>query len=135
MPLLLRTGSVPIATLMRRLLTGYAVQFNRRHSRHGHVFQNRYKSICQEEAYLMELVRYIHLNPLRAGLVRSLEELDGYPYGGHSALMGRIERPWQDVETVLGRFGGDAESSRAAYRASWWTERIKESDLIWREEG
>jgi len=65
---LLRTGEVPLATLMRRLLTGYAVSFNRRHKRHGHLPQNRYKSIvCQEETYLQELVRYIHLNPLRAG--------------------------------------------------------------------
>jgi putative transposase len=62
---LLRTGGVPLATLMRRLLTGYVVSFNRRHKRHGHLLQNRYKSIvCQEEAYLQELVRYIRLNPL-----------------------------------------------------------------------
>ena len=56
--LLLRTGSVPIASVMRRLLTGYAVSHNRRHRRSGHLFQNRYKSIlCQEDAYLLELVR------------------------------------------------------------------------------
>ncbi|ALC15781.1 hypothetical protein DSOUD_0995 [Desulfuromonas soudanensis] len=61
---------------MRRLLTGYAVSFNRRHKRCGHLFQNRYKSIvCEEEPYLLELIRYIHLNPLRAGMVASLEEL------------------------------------------------------------
>ena len=73
--LLLRTGLTPIATVMRRLLTGYAVQFNRRHRRHGHIFQNRYKSIlCQEDPYLKELVRYIHLNPLRAGLSRIFHE-------------------------------------------------------------
>ncbi|MDJ0818374.1 MAG: transposase [Desulfobacterales bacterium] len=54
--LLLRTGTAPIATVMRRLLTGYAVSFNRRHRRHGHLFQNRYKSIlCQEDPYLLEL--------------------------------------------------------------------------------
>ncbi|MBW2592022.1 MAG: transposase, partial [Deltaproteobacteria bacterium] len=48
--LLMRTGLTPIATVMRRLLTGYAVQFNRRHRRHGHLFQNRYKSIlCQHD--------------------------------------------------------------------------------------
>lgn len=64
--LLLKTGTVPIASVMRRLLTGYAVSFNHRHNCHGHVFQNRYKSIlCQEDVYLRELVRYIHLNPLR----------------------------------------------------------------------
>jgi REP element-mobilizing transposase RayT len=61
--LLLRTGVVPISNVMRRLLTGYAQSFNRRHRRHGHLFQNRYKSIlCQEETYLLELARYIHLN-------------------------------------------------------------------------
>jgi len=73
--LLLRTGVAPIATVMRRLLTGYAVSFNRRHRRHGQLFQNRYKSIlCQEDPYLIELVRYIHLNPLRAGLVVRCEK-------------------------------------------------------------
>ena len=65
---LLRTGLTPISTVMRRLLTGYTVQFHRRHRRHGHVFQNRYKSVlCQEEPYLKELILYIHLNHLRAG--------------------------------------------------------------------
>ena len=68
---LFRTGVTPLATVMRRLLTGYAVSFNRRHKRRGHLFQNRYKSIvCQEDAYLKELVRYIHLNPVRAVLLR-----------------------------------------------------------------
>jgi REP element-mobilizing transposase RayT len=63
--LLLRTGRVPLSTVMRRLLTGYAVSFNRRYRRHGQLFQNRYKSIlCQEDPYLRELVRYLHLNPL-----------------------------------------------------------------------
>ena len=67
---LLRTGLSAISTVMQRLLTGYAGQFNRRHRRHGHLFQNRFKSIlCQEEPYLKPLVRYIHLNPLRANLV------------------------------------------------------------------
>ena len=75
---------------MRRLLTGYAVSFNRRHRRHGQLFQNRYKSIlCQEDAYLRELVRYIHLNPLRARLVKDLNALDKYPFSGHSVLMGK----------------------------------------------
>ena len=61
--LLLKTGKEPIAQIMRRLLTGYAVTFNRRHRRYGRLFQNRYKSIlCQENTYLLELVRYIHLH-------------------------------------------------------------------------
>ena len=66
--LLFRTGSVPVSRLMSRLLTGYAGWFNKKYHRHGQLFQNRYKSIlCQEDAYLKELVRYIHLNPLRGG--------------------------------------------------------------------
>jgi len=74
--LLLRTGRVPISTVMRRLLTGYAMYFNRKHNRVGHLFQNRYKSIlCQEDAYMLELVRYIHLNPLRAKTKRSYSGL------------------------------------------------------------
>ena len=68
--LLLRTSDVSISTVMRRLLTGYALWFNKRHRRYGHLFQNRFKSIlCQEEVYLLELVRYIHLNPIRSELV------------------------------------------------------------------
>ena len=78
--LLLKTGNLSLAMVMRRLLTGYVVRFNRRHGRSGHLFQNRYKSIlCQEDAYLMELVRYIHLNPLRAKVVKRLRQPDHYP--------------------------------------------------------
>lgn len=97
--LLFRAGRVPISTLMRRLLTGYAQQLNRRHRRHGVLFQNRYKSIlCEEEPYLRELVRYIHLNPLRAEAVKDIRELGGYPRCGHSALMGKVSREWQETE-------------------------------------
>jgi REP element-mobilizing transposase RayT len=115
---LFRTGSTALSTLMRRLLTGYVIGFNRRHKRHGQLFQNRFKSIvCQEEVYLKELVRYIHLNPVRAGLVTDLEKLDQYPYCGHSALMGGVERLWQDTEFVLATFGRKIPSARQAYRA------------------
>jgi REP element-mobilizing transposase RayT len=112
--LLVRSGEIGLSTLMRRLLTGYAVVFNLRHRRHGHLFQNRYKSIvCEEEPYLLELVRYIHLNPLRAKLVSSTEELAQYPHCGHSALMGVVERPWQETGEVLERFG--PREARARY--------------------
>jgi REP element-mobilizing transposase RayT len=115
--LLLKTGLTPIATIMRRLLTGYAVYFNRRHRRHGHLFQNRYKSIlCQEEPYLRELVRYIHLNPLRAKLVKDIKALDKYPYSGHSAVVGKVKRDWQQVDYVLGFFGKRKADARKAYR-------------------
>ncbi len=116
--LLLRTGQVPVATVMRRLLTGYAGTFNRRHRRHGHRVQNRYKSILyQQDLYLLELVRYIHLHPLRGRLVRDLGALDRYPYAGHSVLMGRREHDWQETGFVLGHFGRRAGPARKAYRA------------------
>jgi hypothetical protein len=102
---------------MRSLLTGHAVRFNRRHDRVGHVFQNRYRSIvCEEESYFVELVRYIHLNPLRAGIVRSIPELDTYPYSGHSAVLGTVPRRWQQTAVVLRRFGDGNESALEGYR-------------------
>ena len=114
--LLLRTGAAPIATVMRRLLTGYAVNFNGRHRRHGHLFQNRYKSIlCQEDPYLLELVRYIHLNPLRAGIVKDIKGLNKYPYCGHYALMGKTESGFQDVDYVLNLFGEKVLEARRLY--------------------
>ena len=116
--LLLKTGNVPIATVMRRLLTGYAVSFNLRHNRSGRLFQNRYKSIlCQEDTYLLELVRYIHLNPLRAGLVRTMHQLDRYRYCGHSVLMGKRNNEWQDIHYVLKLFGKRLSPARKRYRA------------------
>ena len=116
--LLLRTGAVPLATVMRRLLTGYAVRFNHRHKRHGLLFQNRYKSVvCQEDLYFTELVRYIHLNPLRARLVATLPALHRYPYSGHSALLGHSHRPWQATAAVLATFGRTVTRARKAYVA------------------
>ena len=92
--LLMKTGATPLSKVMRRLMTGYAVTFNKRHKRSGHLFQNRYKSIiCEEDPYLLELIRYIHLNPLRAKLVQDLKELDKYPWTGHSAILGRRKNP------------------------------------------
>ncbi len=101
---------------MRRLLTGYAGRFNRRHRRHGHLFQNRYKSVlCQEDAYLLELVRYIHLNPLRAKLVGNYDGLKEFLYSGHSALMGRCRNEWQDTGYVLSLFGENVSRARRLY--------------------
>jgi REP element-mobilizing transposase RayT len=123
--LLLRTGKAPISTVMRRLLTGYAVSFNRRHRRYGHLFQNRFKSIlCQEDLYLKELVGYIHLNPLRAKIVAELKELAKYPYGGHSAIMGKQKRDFQDVDYVLRLFGDKLTEARRHYR-EYVRKRIK----------
>jgi len=115
--LLVRTGTRPLARTMRSLLTGYAGAFNRRHRRAGHLFQNRYRSIVvEEEAYFLELVRYLHLNPIRGGLVPDLRALERHPYTGHAALMGKVPRPWQATGEVLGHFAKALRRARAHYR-------------------
>ena len=114
--LLVRTGTESLSNNMRRLLTGYVVNYNRRHKRYGHLFQNRYKSIlCEDDPYLLELTRYIHLNPLRAGIIKSIRELNKYPRSGHSVLMGNIKHEWQDRDTILAYFGKRPKSAIEKY--------------------
>jgi putative transposase len=115
--LLLRPCATRLAPFMRRLLTGYAIYFNLRHKRSGHLFQNRYKSfVCEEDAYQLELVRYIHLNPLRAGLVEDLTALDNYAWSGHSAIMGKNVLEGQDADMVLSLFSKNKNVARRQYR-------------------
>jgi putative transposase len=131
--LLLRTGDHPIATVMRRLLTGYALTFNRRYGRHGQLFQNRYKSIlCQEDAYLMELVRYIHLNPLRANTVENYSSLGNYNYCGHGFILGNKRNDWQDVDYVLGFFNKNGKIAQGQYKeyVSQGIEKGRRPDLV-----
>jgi REP element-mobilizing transposase RayT len=113
---LFRSGPTGISTLMRRLLTRYAVSFNRRHRRFGQLFQNRYKSIiCQEDAYLKELVRYIHLNPFRAKMAEDLNALRRYAFCGHGVILGNHKQAWQDDAYVLKYFGDDRNFARERY--------------------
>lgn len=115
--ILLRSGPSGLSRYMLRFLSGYAASYNRRHRRHGHLFQNRYKSIvCEEDRYFRELVRYIHLNPLRAKLVESLAQLDRYLWCGHAVLMGKIKNDWQDRDYVLKWFGAKKREAKRAYR-------------------
>lgn len=115
--LLVRTEEMPLASAMRRLMTSHAVRFNLRHKRKGHLFQNRYKSIVvEEESYFLELVRYIHLNPVRAGLALDAEELEKYPFSGHSVLIGNRNYAAQDVASVLDRFSGGGLTEAQSYR-------------------
>lgn len=114
---LLKSGAKGLSAFMRRLLSGYAVYFNRRHKRYGHLFQNRYKSIvCEEDVYFRELVRYIHLNPLRASIVDRLAALDKYKWCGHSVLMNHQTTNWQDRDYVLKWFGDREGEARKSYR-------------------
>lgn len=114
--LLIQAGPHGTTPLMRGLMTGYAGYFNRRYDRAGHLFQNRYKSIiCDKDTYLLELVRYIHLNPLRAGVIRTIDKLRSYPWTGHGALLGYKPRKFQLVDEVLRCFGTDRNVARRRY--------------------
>jgi len=131
--ILLRSGPSGLSRYMLRFLSGYAGSYNRRHRRHGHLFQNRYKSIvCEEDRYFTELVRYIHLNPLRAKLVESLAQLDRYLWCGHSVLMGKIKTDWQDRDYVLKWFGAKEGEAKRIYRqfVKEGIEQGRRSDLV-----
>jgi REP element-mobilizing transposase RayT len=115
--LLFRSGKDGISGVMRKLLTWYAQYYNRRHKRTGHLFENRYKSIlCDEDNYLLALVRYIHLNPLRAGIVKTIEELDRYPWSGHRTIIGKAKHTWMDTDSVLAQFGRVRRKAINEYR-------------------
>jgi REP element-mobilizing transposase RayT len=114
--ILFRSGKEGISTVMRKLLTWYAQYFNRKHRRTGHLFENRYKSIlCDEDNYLLALIRYIHLNPVRAKIVATLEQLDRYPWSGHRTLIGKAKYPWMDVDHVLSEFGATRRKAVNSY--------------------
>ncbi len=116
--LVLQTGPVPLARAMARIGTGYAQEFNRRHDRVGHLFQNRYKSILVgDEEQLLAVVRYVHLNPVRAGIVGGVDALGHYPWTGHAVLLGHREAPFQDTSSILARFGPGGASSRSGLLA------------------
>lgn len=114
--LLIKVDVQPLSKLMAPLLTGYAINYNFRHKRSGYVFQNRYQSIlCDEDEYLLQLLRYIHLNPWKAGMVRDLTALDNYTFTGHSGLSGRHVQDWQSIECVLSLFSGDRKDAMTSY--------------------
>lgn len=115
--ILFRSGEKGISAIMRKLLTWYAIYFNRKYKRTGHLFENRYKSIlCEEEGYLLALIRYIHLNPVRAHIISDIESLDHYPWSGHSTIMGYTSHEWMDKEYVLAQFGVKRKRAHTAYR-------------------
>lgn len=115
--LLLRASDQPLKELMRGLNAKYARYFNRVHKQKGYVFQDRFKSIVtQDQGYIESLVRYIHLNPIRAGLIRSMKELDHYRWAGHSVLMGKRICEYQNTIDVLKRFSNTTEVARKEYR-------------------
>jgi REP element-mobilizing transposase RayT len=115
--ILFRSGQAGISAVMRKLLTWYAQYFNRRYRRKGHLFENRYKSIlCDENNYLLALVRYIHVNPIRANIIQTIAELDKYQWTGHRAILGKEQYPWMDIKTVLAQFSRTKSKAVREYR-------------------
>ena len=122
--LLAEVGDVSTGRLMQALLTSYARWFNRAHGRRGHVFQGRYKAVvCDRDSYLLELVRYIHLNPVRAGLVRNP---GAWKWSGHNEYLGRARRGLIDPGPVRGELASPHqyeaflwEGLKGGYRPEW----------------
>ena len=116
--LIVRTSDRELWEFMKPLNTGYAGYHRKKYLRDGPLFRDRYKSIVtQDQHYIAELVRYVHLNPVRAGICKDLKALEQHPWTGNSALMGKHKYEFQDVNTVLQRFGATMASARRAYRA------------------
>lgn len=129
--LLLRTGFTPLSRIMSRVMTSYAVNYNLKNKRSGHLFQNRYKSIiCEEDAYLLQLIRYIHNNPARAKIVVTIDELDHYPYTGHSAIVGNEKSTFLKIDEILAYFSNNRKKALKLYRDfildGWYEKRRKE---------
>lgn len=105
---LFRASDQPLSALMRQLNSRYARYFSRKYKRKGYLFQDRFKSIAtQDQGYIEELVCYIHLNPIRAGVCSTIAELDRFAWSGHAVLMGKQSCGFQRTSPVLKRFYGD----------------------------
>jgi hypothetical protein len=113
--LALQVGDIPLSRGMQNLSFRYTRWINWREKRTGHLFQGRYKAVLVDgESYLLELVRYIHLNPVRAGMVTSPED---YHWSGHRAHLGKEILPWLTTDWMLAQFGTSVAKARAAYTA------------------
>ncbi len=113
--LALQVGEIPLSGGMQNLSFRYTRWLNWREKSSGHLFQGRYKAVLVDgDTYLLELVRYIHLNPVRAGMVTKPEE---YPWSGHRAYLGKEALPWLTAGWTLAQFGNSAAKARAAYLA------------------
>ncbi len=113
--LLVETVDGNLSRGMRQLNGQYTQRFNRRHGMVGHLFQGRYKAIVvQKETYLLELTRYVVLNPIRARIVRRLEN---WPWSSYRAVAGLDESPqWLDTDWLLSQFGKRRKKAIERYR-------------------
>jgi putative transposase len=111
--LAIQVGEKPLSRIMQNLCFRYTQWVNSRQKRVGHLFQGRYKAIVVDaDSYLAELVRYIHLNPVRAKILKTPE---AYPWSGHRAYMGLEQLPWLTTELVLLQFAQRLKTARTKY--------------------
>jgi REP element-mobilizing transposase RayT len=111
--IVVQAGDIPLSRIMQNISLRFTKWINYSQSRTGHLFQGRYKALLIDaDAYLLELVRYIHLNPVRAGIVAAAEE---YPWSGHGAYLGKELLPWFTTDYILSMISTDAELARMAY--------------------
>ena len=111
--LAIQVGDIPLSRGMQNLSFRYTRWINWREKKTGHLFQGRYKAVLVDgDRYLLELIRYIHLNPVRAGMVEAPEE---YPWSGHRAYLGKEVLPWLTTDWMLGQFGKSAAKARDRY--------------------
>jgi REP element-mobilizing transposase RayT len=122
--LVVRTGASPLARLMHRVGTGFGIHFNRRYVRQGYVFESRYGARrIEDDGDLLNVVRYVHRNPIEAGVVRNLQALARYPWTGHAALMGVVAAPsYQAVDATLELFGPSLHDARG-HLLEWMQDR------------
>ncbi len=111
--LALQVAHIPLSKIMQNLGFRYTQYINRKQRKTGHLFQGRFKALLIDvDSYLVELVRYIHLNPLRAGLVKNPND---YPWSSHVCYMGSQQTPWLTTVWVLSQFDDNADNARRAY--------------------
>lgn len=127
--LLVETVDGNLSQGMRQLNGLYTQRFNRRHALAGHLFQGRYKAILvQKEAHLLELSRYVVLNPVRAGLVAAPEE---WPWSSYRVFtQDEFAPPWLDTDWLLGQFGTQRANARRAYAEFVWQGKGLPSPLL-----
>lgn len=113
--LLAQVGLLPLGRLMQRVGTRFARFIQKQIPTTGHLFENRYHALLVDvDQYFLQLVRYIHLNPVRAGIVNSPEQ---YLWSSHRTYLGKVEQGWVDTSFALSLFSDDVATARIRYCA------------------
>ena len=111
---LIEIGRTPLSKVMQNILFRYTRYWNRRYKKTGHLFQGRYKAIlCEKESYLLELIRHLHLNPVRSKIVNDPGD---YAWSSHGAYLKGEDKTWISVDEVLPRWGKGRAQAVAGYR-------------------